>query len=170
MRHKAALCASATILGSRTGCPPGSTNTTARLVRMAAFSAGTWAARCCVGRTRIIPAFQAPGRGHWEQHDARPCPSCAPVELQVSELLRDAFTFRCVRIDDMDERNEFERWLIATLAACPDCGPSPSWLGHYAYPQPVRSSGLWNVQHVGERTGTDGQLGRFEHLANAVSQ
>lgn len=112
----------------------------------------------------------APGRGHWEQHDARPCPSCAPVELQVSELLRDAFTFRCVRIDDMDERNEFERWLIATLAACPDCGPSPSWLGHYAYPQPVRSSGLWNVQHVGERTGTDGQLGRFEHLASAVSQ
>jgi len=102
----------------------------------------------------------APGRGHWEQQGARPCPSCAPVELQVSELLRDAFTFRCVRIDDKDERNEFERWLIATLAACPDCGPSPRWLGNYAYPQPGRSSGLWNVQHIGERPGTDGQLAR----------
>ena len=112
----------------------------------------------------------APGRGHWEQQDARPCPSCAPVELQVSELLRDVFTFQCIRIDDMDERNEFERWLIATLAACPDCGPSPGWLGNYAYPQPVRLSGLWNVQHVGGRPGTDGQLSRFEHLANAVSR
>ena len=45
-------------------------------------------------------------------------PSCAPVELQVSQLLRDAFMFRRVRVDDMEERKEFEWWLIATLAAC----------------------------------------------------
>jgi hypothetical protein len=109
-----------------------------------------------------------PGHGHWEQQGTRPCPSCAPVELRVSELLHDAFAFRCVRIDDMSQRNKFERWLIATLAACSDCGPSPRWLGHYAYPQPVRSSGLWNVQHVGDQHGTDRQLCRFEQMANAV--
>jgi hypothetical protein len=83
-------------------------------------------------------------------------PLVPPGRVAGQQLIRDAFTFRCVRIDDMDERNEFERWLIATLAACPDCGRSPRWLGNYAYPQPVRSSGLWNAQHVGERPGTDG--------------
>jgi hypothetical protein len=110
----------------------------------------------------------APGRGHWEQHGPPACCSCAPVEFQVTELLRDAFAFRCVSIDDMEERNECERWLIGTLAACPECGPSLRWLGNYAYPPPVRSSGLWNFQHVGHRPGTDGQLRSFEHLANAA--
>jgi hypothetical protein len=42
------------------------------------------------------------------------------VELQISELLCEAFRFRCVRIDDMDERIEVAQWPIATLATCPD--------------------------------------------------
>jgi hypothetical protein len=41
------------------------------------------------------------------------------VELQISELLCEAFRFRCVRIDDMDERIEVEQWPIATLAPAP---------------------------------------------------
>jgi hypothetical protein len=86
------------------------------------------------------------------------------VELAVSELLSSAFMFRCVRVDDRAERNNFEKWLIATMAACPVCRPSDSWLGRYAYPDLVRSSGLWNVHYIGGQPATDRQLRRFEEL------
>jgi len=111
------------------------------------------------------PCLQpAPGQGHWEKQDSRSCPRCAGVERAVSELLSSAFTFRCVRVDDRAERNNFEKWLIATMAACPVCRPSDSWLGRYTYPDLVRSSGLWNVQYIGEQPATDRQLRRFEEL------
>src|SRR5205823_5296525 len=106
----------------------------------------------------------APGLGHWEKQDARPCPSCARVESQVSELLSSAFTFRCVRMDDPTERNNFEEWLIATVAACPVCRASDDWLGHHAYPPTVRGSGLWNVQYVRGPLIADQQLRRFQEL------
>jgi len=106
----------------------------------------------------------APGQGHWEKQDSRSCPRCAGVELAVSELLSLAFTFRCVRVDDRAERNNFEKWLIATMAACPVCRPTDSWVGRYAYPDLVRSSGLWNVQYIGGQPATDQQLRRFEEL------
>lgn len=111
------------------------------------------------------PCLQpAPGQGHWEKQDGKSCPRCAGVELAVSELLSSTFTFRCVQIEDRAERNDFEKRLIATIAACPVCRPSDDWLGRYAYPPLVRSSGLWNVQYVGEQPATDRQLRRFEEL------
>src|SRR5262249_58657203 len=87
-----------------------------------------------------------------------------------SELLPSAFTFRCVRVDDRAERNNFEKWLIATMAACPVCRPSDGWLGRYAYPDLVRSSGLWNVQYIGEQPATDRELRRFEELIGMTSR
>jgi hypothetical protein len=117
------------------------------------------------------PCLQpAPGQGHWEKQDSKTCPRCAGVERAVSELLSSAFTFRCVRVDDRAERNNFEKWLIATIAACPVCRPSDSWLGRYAYPDLVRSSGLWNVQYVGEQPATGRQLRRFEELIGVTSR
>lgn len=67
----------------------------------------------------------------------------------MRDALSDRFSFRCVRIDDMQVRNHLEARLIATVAACTTCRPSSTWLGQYAYPELVRSSGLWNTQHVG---------------------
>jgi hypothetical protein len=111
------------------------------------------------------PCLQpAPGQGHWERQGGKTCSMCADVERAVSELLSSAFTFRCVRIDDRAERNDFERWLISTVAACPVCHPSGGWLGRHAYPRTVRVSGLWNVRHVDEQPATGRQLRRFEEL------
>lgn len=116
------------------------------------------------------PCLQpAPGHGHWEKQDGRPCPRCADVELAISQLLSSAFTFRCVRIDNLAERNILEKRLIATMAACPVCQPSETWLGHHAYPKLVRSSGLWNVQYVGERPMTGRQLRRFEEMTSMTA-
>ena len=109
----------------------------------------------------------APGKGHWEHHKEKTCQECRPLEEEVSQLLRRSFRFRCVMVEDREERNGLEAALIATLAACPMCGPSPSWLGRYAYSETVRSSGLWNSQFVGGQTITERQLERVQGLVQA---
>lgn len=107
----------------------------------------------------------SPGQGHWEMQDASVCSLCAPVEERVSELLREQFRFRCVRIVDRTERNRMEEGLIASLAACPECKASANWLGHHAYNAALRESGLWNSQHVRSSPTLSGpELLRFETL------
>ena len=112
----------------------------------------------------------APGKGHWDLQDAKTCPECRPLEADVSALLRTSFRFRCVMIEDRPERNELEELLIATLAACPVCRASPSWLGQYAYSEKVRSSGLWNSRGVGGPIISRRQLDRFQSLARASAE
>ena len=109
----------------------------------------------------------APGKGHWERQDEKACPRCRPTEALASALLREHFSFRCVRIPDMNERNELEARLVATLAACRVCQPSSSWLGQYAYSAKVRASGLWNSQYVGGATIGPTDLRRFQALVSA---
>lgn len=109
----------------------------------------------------------APGKGHWEKQDEKTCPRCRPTEERISDLLRQRFAFRCVRVMDMDERNELEALLVTTLAACQVCRPSASWLGLYAYSDKVRSSGLWNSDYVGGATIDRATLSRFLALVQA---
>lgn len=107
-----------------------------------------------------------PGLGHWEKQDEHTCVACSPAEDQVQEYLRDSMSFRCVKIDDLAERNWFESILIATLAACSECSSSSNWLGRYSYSEAVKNSGLWNVQHLeGQRT-TELELRRFQELVD----
>ena len=107
-----------------------------------------------------------PGGGHWEQQGEPACPTCSPTERAVSALLDETFRFRCIRIDDQEERNHMESRLIATIAACTVCSPSQTWLGLHAYPPLVRASGLWNVQHVGRPTVTRTDLQRLVSLVD----
>ena len=109
----------------------------------------------------------APGKGHWESGNAKACLRCRPTEARVSELLRQRLRFRCVRVPDMTERNRLEALLVATVAACDVCRPSPSWLGLQAYSEKVRASGLWNSQYVGGTTIDGSTLGRFQELVSA---
>lgn len=118
------------------------------------------------------PCLQpAPGQGHWEKQDAPPCDRCRPLEGQVSRLLRETFRFRSVAIPDMAERNRMEELIVASLAACPACEASRDWLGHYAYSQNVRESGLWNSNYVrGSAPLTEAEMNRFEELANRTKR
>jgi hypothetical protein len=109
----------------------------------------------------------APGKGHWENGNAKACPRCRSMEERVSELLRQRFRFRCVWVPDMTERNRLEALLVATVAACDVCRPSPSWLGLQAYSEKVRASALWNSQYVGDATIDQSNLTRFQGLVSA---
>ena len=87
-----------------------------------------------------------PGLGHWERQDSKPCADCAPLEKEVSQILKDKFFFKCVRIDDQALRNFLERVIIRDLSGCPTCVASPDWLGRLAYNSNVRRSGMWNSE------------------------
>ncbi|MGA8017083.1 MAG: hypothetical protein WCB85_14320 [Candidatus Dormiibacterota bacterium] len=105
-----------------------------------------------------------PGQGHWDHQDDRPCPACRSTESAVTDLLKASFYFRCVRVDNQSLRNRLESRLIASVAACEVCRPSATWLGRYAYPALVRSSGLWNTQHIGGPAATSRDLELFAQL------
>jgi len=119
------------------------------------------------GSSCLLPR---PGAGHWERQGLPECHRCAGYEERVTAYLRRSFRFRCVRIDDMDERNRFEGRLVATLAACPVCRPSLSWLGRHTYSPVVHASGLWNSDFVGGPQLDQRDLQRFEDLVVATGR
>ncbi len=111
----------------------------------------------------------APGKGHWEKQDAKRCERCRQVEQRVSRILQERFWFRCVAIVEREERNRMEEGLIASLAACPCCDASASWLGQLAYSAAVRQSGLWNSDYVSGSSGLSAaELRRFETLVETT--
>ena len=71
------------------------------------------------------------------------------VELEVTGLLRDRFSFRFVLVQEREEREELECALIGTIAHCGFCKPSAQWLGNFSPKAEIRQSGLWLVQHLG---------------------
>lgn len=85
-----------------------------------------------------------PSLKQWLKQDTR---TFRDVEDEVEKELQEHFSFRCIRVDNRNERLELEERLIATLAKSP-CRPSPNWLGHFAVSDKIRMSGMWNEQHV----------------------
>ncbi|MCH8815197.1 MAG: hypothetical protein IH957_08915 [Chloroflexi bacterium] len=108
-----------------------------------------------------------PCLAHWEKQDAPKCADCKPTERHVTAMLRSSFSFRVVAIPNMPERNVMEALLIATLSACPTCGPSKEWLGRFARSEIVQRCGLWNSQFVGGPQLDQEELARFTELAEA---
>lgn len=108
-----------------------------------------------------------PGQGHWESGEGLECDNCAPYEGLVTARLQSRFTFSCVAVENQTLRNQFEKRLIATVAMCRECNPSETWLGSQAYSHLVRSSGLWNSQHLRGPGMTDLDLSEFSRLARA---
>ena len=108
----------------------------------------------------------SPGLGHWESGTASECETCVGYEERVTSYLRSSLRFACVRIDDQELRNHLERRLIASVAQCRACRPSVGWLGSLSYSGNVRSSGLWNSDHVNGPVATDADIETFRKLAS----
>ena len=93
----------------------------------------------------------------------------APIERQVSQVI-GAMPITWLRVEDPpglgSERGYVERNSIALLSnAGRDAVdlPSADWLGLHSGREAVRSSGLWNSNHVGE-VHDAGFLGRLESI------
>jgi len=112
-----------------------------------------------------------PGQGHWEKQDAKPCEVCKSVETEVSQLLRASFGFCCVEVVDRAQRNRLEVGLVAAMAECEECIPSPDWLGRFAYNRRVMEFGLWNSDFVeGSVPLAPEEVGLFEELARSTTR
>jgi hypothetical protein len=73
------------------------------------------------------------------------------IEREVTRVLREKFSFKCIEVAEEGQRmgNEgLERALIGTLASCPLCGPSAEWLGKYSPKIKICESGLWLIHHL----------------------
>jgi len=81
----------------------------------------------------------------WLKQDA---PTFDDVEVLVNAQIREQFSFRCIRVDNKEERLDLEKRLIATLSRCSQCKPSENWLGKFAASRKIQVSGLWNDQYV----------------------
>ncbi len=73
------------------------------------------------------------------------------IEGKITAILRNNFTFRFIELEGQQQRmgtEGLESKLIGTLASCPNCGPSPNWLGLDSPVKKIAKSGLWLVQHL----------------------
>jgi hypothetical protein len=73
------------------------------------------------------------------------------VELEVTKVLRENFSFRFIEILSQEDRmgqQGLERAPIGTLASCPDCRPTADWLGSFHPNEKIRNSGLWLIHHL----------------------
>ena len=105
-----------------------------------------------------------------EQHAARIDSSrLSEIEIEVSRIIRTAFTFCVFRVDRRPQRLELEARMIATINHCTGCHPSKHWLGSHSPRSQIRESGLWLVQHLNGPVMTIGDLENLEkriHLAS----
>ena len=70
------------------------------------------------------------------------------VELQVTDLIQNEFSFCVFEIGDKDQRLRFEALLISTVSLCSICKPSPAWLGNSSPKEKISESGLWLVNEL----------------------
>jgi hypothetical protein len=92
-----------------------------------------------------------------------------PLELAVSQVIR-AMPLLWLEVPEPEDRSAIHRDLIALLSntgRAPLDPPSAAWLGTSAEDPAIRSSGLWNVEHVDEQPNGAG-LARFVELVDAL--
>jgi len=68
------------------------------------------------------------------------------TEEEVSQYIKDNFSFSILDVKSKTDRLNFESKLISTISLCKDCEPSSQWLGQSSPIHKIRESGLWLVQ------------------------
>jgi len=73
------------------------------------------------------------------------------IERQVTRILRENFSFRCIELEGQERRmgtQGLESRFIGTAAVCDECRPSERWLGRCSPKPKIVDSGLWQEQHL----------------------
>jgi len=81
------------------------------------------------------------------------------IEVEISHILRENFSFCVIPVEEKDQRHFFESKIIATVAQCRECQPSKNWLGLNSPEKKIRESGLWNYQHIHNATFSNEEFG-----------
>lgn len=70
------------------------------------------------------------------------------VEKEVSQFIRNNFSFAVFEVQSKDERLGLESKIISTVSRCDECGPSECWLGASSPKSKIIKSGLWLVNEL----------------------
>ena len=89
------------------------------------------------------------------------------VEKRVTENIQNRFKFVAVRCDEKQKRLQLESRIVSTVSLCPECWPSPGWLGLYSPKDKIREGGLWQVNELYKRPMDEND---FEILCRLVEQ
>lgn len=74
------------------------------------------------------------------------------MELAITKQLRERFFFRFITLgDSKEQRLGLEKHLIATVAQCSLCRPSPGWLGSFSLDERIQQNHLWLIQGAKDR-------------------
>lgn len=68
------------------------------------------------------------------------------TEEEVSQYIKNNFSFAIFEVKSKDDRLNFESKLISTISLCKDCKSSSHWLGQSSPIHKIKESGLWLVQ------------------------
>jgi hypothetical protein len=70
------------------------------------------------------------------------------TERKVTARIQNTFSFVVIPTTASIDRHRLEAGLIALVASCSECRPSPNWLGLRSPSARICESGLWQVQHL----------------------
>jgi hypothetical protein len=87
------------------------------------------------------------------------------IESQVSEYIRNNFSFGIFEVASKEERLKIESKLISTVSWCDNCKPSSDWLGSSSPKAKIVQSGLWLVNELYK---TPCNTSDIEHLSRLI--
>lgn len=70
------------------------------------------------------------------------------LESRISQHIQQNFSFVVLEVEDLKERLRLEKEFIQMVSSCPHCHASTHWLGHHSPQAKIRTSGLWQTQHL----------------------
>lgn len=70
------------------------------------------------------------------------------IENEVSQYIKDNFSFVVFEVEGKTDRLEIESKLISTVSLCDECRPSGNWLGNYSPKKKIVENGLWLVNEL----------------------
>ncbi|HOD54771.1 MAG TPA: hypothetical protein PKJ08_09610, partial [Candidatus Cloacimonadota bacterium] len=87
------------------------------------------------------------------------------IEQQVSQYIRNHFSFVVFEEKSKEERLDLEAKIISTVSNCQECNSSPKWLGKHSPKDKIRESGLWLVNELYGIGFTESEiLNLFKHI------
>jgi len=89
------------------------------------------------------------------------------VENEVSQYIRDNFSFVVFEAENKADRVEIESKLISTVSLCDECRPSDNWLGNCSPKTKIVVSGLWLVAKLYK---TPFNALDIEHFSSLISK
>lgn len=88
-----------------------------------------------------------------EKSDLRDIQKERSLEREITEIIRDTFSFRFIALESDEDRmgkKGLEGNLIGTFSQCTACEPSATWLGNHSPKKKITESALWLSQHVND--------------------